>query len=196
MLNVDIGGAKNRNTQEGKWKIFDIAKSADFVVDLNSGARFPFGDGEVNNYYMSHTLEHVLPEYVVHVLAEMHRTLVVGGRGRIIVPDVAFAVRLYCETPGKLWGSKVFPTIPAYYPKTPLGALLAWIVTPDKGDKSGHKMAFDLTTLYWCLVEAGFVSESISCLSFGKCSAVFEGKDMERYKEFSLYVEAQKNGAC
>jgi len=191
-LNVDLGGAKNANTQEGRWRICDIAKSADYRCDLNSGDPLPFTDCSVSNYYFSHTLEHVAPTNTLTVLREIHRTLQVGGIVRIVVPDIRRGVEFYLKNPEIFEArKKILPSFPdGYYPKTPLGYLMSWFMTPDRGDRSGHKMGFDWQTLKWVLLKAGFID--VRRMDYNVCSSVFAGKDLEKYKLSSLYVEGRK----
>ena len=189
MKNIDIGGAKNENIQEGKWKILDILKHVDYVFDLNSGEPLPFKTCSVDNIYCSHTLEHIKPELTVFILSEMLRILKKKGRVRLIVPDIEKGIHLYLERKQK-GPAKAYPGIPKHYPKTRLGMLIAWFVTPDKSLQSGHKMGFDHETLEWCLKEAGFTN--ISHRKYKACSEAFVGKDLKTYATNSVFMEAEK----
>ena len=190
MLNVDVGGAKNERSLHGMWKILDILKHVDYVYDLNSGKPLPFKKGEVDNFYCSHTLEHIYPNLTVFVLTEMRRSLKKGGRIRVIVPNVEYAIKVYLgavkdlpKTGKVVGGSK-------NYPPTKLGELMAWFMTPDKSIQSGHHMGFDYETLKWCLEKAGF--KNVVLMDCNVCSGVFKSKDFKKYKGNSIFVEAQK----
>lgn len=188
-LNVDIGGAKNERTLHGAWKILDVLKHADYVMDLNSGNPLPFKNEQVDNFYCSHTLEHVKPSLTVFVLSEIYRCLKEDGKLRVIVPDIDYAIRVYIgdanlPKTGKVVGGQ------KHYPPTRLGELLAWFMTPDKSIQSGHKMGFDVETLTWCLRKAGF--KEVEQMWCNKCSAVFKGKDFKKYKGNSIFVEVEK----
>ena len=197
MLNIDFGGAKHPDTQGGKWKIMDIAVGSDYEYDINSGKPLPLESDVVDNYYMSMTLEHVSPDLVLFVLREILRTLKKGGTIRIVVPDFEIGMQWYFKSPKMLRG-KGRPHKASYYPDTKLGHLLPWIVSldnknkPDKKRRSGHKTGFDFETLGYQLRKAGFTD--IKKLKYGKCSKVYEGKDLGPYHEYGLYVEATKGG--
>ena len=188
MILIDIGGQKNRIDLD-RWKIMDIRPGSEYKINLNEFDAFPVRF--VDAYYTSHTLEHVSPLTVEKVLREMYVTLKIGGKLRIVVPDISIGIDWYLNSPDKLFQSQA-PTRPIEYPKTPLGFLLSWILTPDKGSMGGHKMAFDWTTLFGYLVKAGFEHSNITKMKYRKCSEEFVGKDLPRYAEYSLYVEAVK----
>lgn len=195
MLNVDVGGVKGRDDVPG-WKTLDVRKEGDFIYDLNSGKPFPFGNKEVDNFYCSHTLEHVKPSLVLYVLKEFRRPLKSGGRIRIVVPDLETAVKWYLKNPEMLLQKKgrARPFRPGYYPETRMGRLLSWFRTDDKVKDgiaiSGHKMGFDFELLQYYLVKAGF--RKVVRLVCERCSPVFKGKDKIRYRDFSIFVEAKK----
>jgi len=54
----------------------------------------PFGDGQVEQIYSSHALEHVSKKQVVPTLKEWYRVLKPGGVADIRVPDLEYC----CET--------------------------------------------------------------------------------------------------
>lgn len=189
MLNIDVGGAKNERSFNGKWKILDVLKHVDYVMDLNSGNPLPFKNEQVDNFYCSHTLEHIKPSLTMFILSEMYRCLKKGGKLRVIVPNIEYAIRVYM-------GDKSLPKFEKvvggqkHYPPTRLGKLMAWFMTPDKSIQSGHKMAFDIETLIWCLKKAGF--KKIEQMNCNKCSGIFKGKDFKKYSGNSIFVEVEK----
>jgi len=185
MLNVDVGGIKNKDSVKG-WKTLDKSKSADYVHNLNFDMPFPFKFGEVDYFYCSHTLEHVKPPMVQFVMNEFYRCLKKRGLVRIVVPNMEQAILWYINDPGKLRKKKGVPTKPKYYPDTHLGRLLAWFYT----EKSGHYMGFDWELLNHYLRTAGF--QQITRFDYGNHSKVFNGKDKQRYQFTSLFVEARK----
>ena len=188
MLNVDIGGYKNFIQTSSHWKIMDIIddKSVDFKYDLNTLSKnFPFEDDSVDNYYSSHTIEHVNMMFLSHVFSEIYRTLKVNGRIRIVVPDFKIGMKWYFQSPEKLF-LKTSPGSPQYYPKTKLGRLLGWVMTPE----NGHKNSMDFESLEWYLKEAKF--RYIQKKKYNDCNPIFNGKDMSRYEEYSIFAEAIK----
>lgn len=189
MLNIDMGGVGAKDGVEG-WKIADIRKGAHYIYNLNVGRPFPFKSGEVDNFYCSHTLEHVKPHLVQFVMNEFHRCLKKDGLIRIVVPDVAVAIKWYLTYPKALW-TKGLPSKPDFYPDTKMGRLMSWVCTYDSNKKTdGHNMGFDWELLKHYIHKAGF--REINQSAYKKYSKVFKGKDKERYQNFSIYAEAQK----
>jgi predicted SAM-dependent methyltransferase len=184
MLMIDVGGAKMRNDQGGKWKIVDMAKSANYVVNLND-KKLPFKDNEVMYIYCSHTLEHLEPDTIPPLLVEFKRVLSKYGVIRIGVPDCELAVKWYLKNPNRL-KEKRMPSKPKSIPDTKMGRLTSWFYTPGKG----HRIGFDFELLHTYLKDAGF--HDIRRLKWRECSIEFEGKDLDRYQENTLYVEAKK----
>ncbi len=194
-LLVNIGGGKG-------WQKFPLSIQASWIcmdsrvlgkrhlaIDLSSGEPFPLGDNTVTAYYTSQTLEHVRLEKMPHVFAEMYRTLSPTGKLRIVVPDIRIGMKAYLSRSLNQFSHG--PSTPDYYPKTELGRMMSWWMTPDReGHIDGHHMAFDEETLTWFLRQAGF--QGITTSSYGKGSEVFTGLDFPRYKDFSIYIEAVK----
>jgi len=184
MLNIDVGGVKHRNDQGGKWKIVDIAKSADYVLDLND-MKLPFKDGEVMHIYCSHTLEHLHPDSVGPILSEFKRVLNDKGVIRIVLPDCELAVKWYLKNPDKL-KDKRHPAKLKSVPDTPMGRLTCWFYTYGRG----HRMGFDFELIHAYLKRAGF--RKIVRKKWGVSSDIFVGKDLPRYRENSMYLEVFK----
>jgi len=186
MILLDIGGEKNRRDLN-KWKSMDVRSTAEYRIDLNTFKYFPVKG--VDAYYISQTLEHFTPDRIEKILSECYRTLKPGGKIRIVVPDIQTGIKWYLAGSEKLFDKKA-PTKPENYPDTSLGYLISWFITPDKEKVNGHKTAFDWETLFYYLLGAGF--ETVIKKKYNECSEEFIGKDIERYKDFSLYVEAKK----
>ncbi len=55
----------------------------------------PFDDGTVDFIYSSHMLEHLFKDDAEALLRDAHRALRAGGRIRVAVPDLDYAVTLY-----------------------------------------------------------------------------------------------------
>ncbi len=195
-MNINIGGTKKWNviTPEYKklWTVMDIAGKPDILYNINSRELFPLKDNVVNNYYTSHTLEHIKPWIVLYVLREMYRTLKPGGLIYIIVPDFYIAMQKYMEKDFnwfiKNHGRK---RIKNHYPNTMLGHLTLWYCSsPHEKIKSGHNSAFDWETLKWYVNEAGF--KNIKQREHDKCSKIFKGLSFKKQAKTSLYLEAEK----
>ena len=189
MLNVDIGGEKGRDKVEG-WSTLDVRGGADYIHDLNSGEPFLFMDEEVNNFYCSHTLEHVKPWLVQFVVNEFYRCLKRKGKIRIVVPNVGLAMRWYVNNPDALTNSR-YPKKPPFYPELPMSLVLSWFFTATGNTKAdGHYMGFDRELLKYYLNAGGF--RAVVKTGYGICSPIFKGKDRIRYRGFSLFMEAKK----
>lgn len=189
-MNINIGGCKGfkKYSEEIRklWHTMDAHPNADVVYNLNSGERIPLKDDSVDNYYCSHTLEHIKPENVLFVLKEIRRTLKPGGKLRIVVPNIRNGIRKYLDN--NIKGHK--PYRPDHFPKTPLGCLMAWFYTDKLEHANGHEMVFDFETLKYYLDQAGF--RVLDRMTYHNYSEVFKGKDFAKYKDWSLYIEVTK----
>jgi len=191
-MNIDIGGQKARNDMGGKWKIVDCTRKSknpigqtDYVVNLNK-ENLPFKDNKIDNIYSSHTLEHIEPIALPNVFKEMYRVLKPKiGKIRIVVPDCEKAVRWYLKKPEMLKGISL-PSKKRNIPDTKMGYLTCWFATPGRG----HKIGFDYELILAYMKNASF--RKITRKKFNSCSKIFNGKDMGRYENFSIYVEAIK----
>ncbi|MFX0138509.1 MAG: hypothetical protein ACFFDN_33005 [Candidatus Hodarchaeota archaeon] len=197
MLNVNIGGTKNWNKIDPKirrqWRIMDIAGTPDYVYDLNSRKPFCFVTNEVDNYYTSHTLEHIDKNNIIFILSEIRRTLKSGGLIRIVVPDIKKAILHYLKGDIESLSKGVKGHAQDFYPNTLLGKLLPYFYSTTKGrnesKRTGHLTVFDIDTLTWYLAQANF--NRIQLKNYNQNSKVFKGLDLQRYKNFSIYVEAK-----
>ena len=80
---IDLGCGKRK--QEGFYGV-DIINfpEVDLVYDLRK--KWPWNDSSVEEYYCSHFLEHFDAEERAHMVNEMYRTLIPGGKVTLIVP--------------------------------------------------------------------------------------------------------------
>ena len=189
MLNIDLGGAKHKRTINGLWKIMDINPKADYVYNINSKKPIPLKDNSVDNYYVSMTMEHIFPSLQLFVLSELKRTLKPGGLIRIIVPDSEIGIKWYLKEPKKL-KQKGLPSKTWFLSWDEYRKIIGVIFTEDRKKTSGHKNMFYMETMKWLLSKAGF--KNIKRLEYNKCSPIFNGKDYERYRDYSIYVEVTK----
>jgi SAM-dependent methyltransferase len=193
-MNINIGGTKGWHKIHASirknWKILDVMGTPDFDHDLNSGEPLPFKDNSVDNYYCSHTLEHVKPELVVPLVHEMHRTLKHEGMIRVVVPNIITPMRHYLDGDEQwLRHQQEKERVRLGYPDTALGCLMLWFYsTPKSGRRSGHKMVFDWPTLACCFR----IFRQVTSKSYGECNVRFAGLDFTRHAGKSLYLEAVK----
>ncbi len=199
MLNVNIGGWKNwhKVSEQAKkgWEVLDIVGQPKYRHNLNSGEPFPLRDNEVDNYYTSETLEHVYMEEFPFVFGEIKRTLKLGGRIRIVVPDVEIFIRAYVNSDNVFFMRHAKERDNNPFPKTTLGYLMTCFysvgpkyVRGKPSRRSGHNTAFDYNSMVWWLGKNGF--KDIHRKQYNICSPVYNGLDFARYKDTSLYMEA------
>lgn len=104
--------------------------------------KLPWGDGEVDELYSSHLLEHT-PDADV-TLREWHRVLRVGGRLIVRVPNLPAWVERWLETQGpERWE----------YP------LIEWVFGWTADGLMRHRTGFDIARLYQMVEDAGFEVE-------------------------------------
>jgi predicted SAM-dependent methyltransferase len=87
-------------------------------VDLRG--RLPYGDGEVDAIYSSHTLEHLYLSDAENLLKECHRILVPGGVLRLALPDFAHIAAAFMSD-GSLTGSDLQVALNAHPYARPQG---------------------------------------------------------------------------
>ena len=196
-MNINVGGEKGWKNIDPKvranWLILDTGRGTDVQYDINSKEPIPLEDNSVDNYYTSHTLEHVETFTVPFVMSELYRTLKPNGMIRIVVPDIKYGIYLYHENSDELH-NKTYCTKDKSLPDTPLGHLACWWYSQDRGKDgrySGHKTAYDYETLRWYLLQAMFMD--IYRWEFNSGSKLFLGLDISRYAGWSLFVEARKS---
>jgi predicted SAM-dependent methyltransferase len=143
--------------------------------------RTPFADGSVVSIYSSHTFEHFSYQDSLKVARECHRVLVAEGVLRIVVPDLAIAVREYLADRKNPMASHHF-----------IGRLL---LTSDMRDLihagAHHRQMFDASSLVHMLKEAGFQAPELSAFGQSRIPEIGE-IELESRRSESLYVEAVK----
>ncbi len=71
--------------------------------DLTSGLSLPFASDSLKAVYISHVIEHLADEHVLHCFSEVHRCLRPGGFFRITCPDMDFEYEAYCRGDITVW---------------------------------------------------------------------------------------------
>jgi len=195
-MNINVGGEKGWKNVDPKvranWLVLDNGRTSDIKYNLNSKEPIPLEDNSVDNYYTSHTLEHIETFTVPFVMSELYRTLKPNGMIRIVVPDFRYGANLYSRNGDDLHNRK-YCTKDKDLPDTPLGYFMSWWFSRDHGKEgrySGHKTAYDYETLHWYLIRAGFMD--VYVWKYNECSPEFVGLDIVRYAGWSLFVEARK----
>lgn len=111
----------------------------------------PFKDGELDEMYAGHFLEHLVPDEAEAFLAECYRVLRPGGRLGIVVPDTREILQRHLrgdvdavEYPEGVW-----------WPVADLNAVCAlFLYSTVQG--SPHRWMYDHTTLWQAMWRAGF----------------------------------------
>lgn len=131
----------------------------------------PFPARSVDCYFSSHFFEHLFQADAARLLRDMHASLKDGGLVRIAVPDLAFAVALYCK------GEKT-RMLDDYFFVNDLSSFLA-----------RHKYMYDFELLGGLLREAGF-REIRQC--HYREGAVPDLHLLDNRPEETLFVEARR----
>lgn len=198
-MKLNIGGQKGRQTLDRQnasgWTILDVRDGADIKHNIMEEP-MPLSDGSVDAIYTSHTFEHIFPDCLDFVLGECLRVLKPSGKIRIVVPNIDLAIKAYVKKDHKYLRDGNNPTKPSFYPDHPLYYLMSWFITYSK-DKDlnrrlvgGHVNVFNPRTLKDWLSRAGFANMDEK--KFNDCSRDFRGCDFPRYKNCSVYMEAEK----
>ncbi len=107
-------GCRNRPIPGFKGMDIDAHPSVDFIGNVADLSRFK--DGEIEEIYASHVLEHFLSTKTFAVLQEWFRVLAPGGKLHVGVPDFAKVCAIYQKsglTPWLreyVWGGQEYKT--------------------------------------------------------------------------------------
>jgi predicted SAM-dependent methyltransferase len=194
-IKLNVGGGKGHPPVEG-WKIVDLReRTADIVLDI-AKETLPFEDDSVDIIFCSHTLEHIYPQRLGHVLSEFHRVLRPQvGLLRISVPDMEMAIQAYST---KDYGFFEESDIAHYDSQISIGGLLAsWFYStrifkdPELQHGDGHVHCFDYDYLFFWLRQTGFTKIWRSTFRQSVLPEL-RGKAFDRHQKDSLFVEAVK----
>ena len=160
----------------------NILQKKDIWLDLNLG--LPFPDNSIKGIYHSHLIEHFRLNQAVRLIQECYRVLVPGGKMRIVVPSLDYAIKCFNENlPEKLsdWPRK-FDSIG--------GRFNNFMLCDNQ-----HFLMFDFSFLEELLKKAGF----INIVSLSAHQSSYFPKHFLKYEyqgdpelDSSLYVECQK----
>lgn len=168
LLEIGSGGARNG------WHTVDRVKTADTYWDLRFG--IPLKDRSCTLVYSSHVLEHFSPKNAQKLLREMYRCLEPGGKVRVCVPDIKWAVDRYNMGDN----ARDFQThAPAYISDQPADLLNYYFFMDGQ-----HKFMFDCQSLIYHMENAGF--KAVSSVDFDK------DIDIPSRAYCSIYIEGVK----
>lgn len=138
-MKVDLGCGTEGNKRDGCVGVdFVEGDGVDIACDFETEG-LPFADGEVEQVFSSHCLEHLSDARVPFVLAEVRRVLVPGGKFELLVPDLVWVLEAFLRCPeGSRWG---FPLMTIYGAQNRHGEY--------------HKTGFSLERLKRLVLESG-----------------------------------------
>jgi SAM-dependent methyltransferase len=214
LLNVGSGPVVNPDwiSLDGSWQVIlagsRLAKLAALVADREvghwpRGIRYcdvrkglPFPGGSVAVVYSSHFLEHLYRDEAAAFLREVYRVLKPAGVCRVVVPDLADAVRDYADgvRDGRARNSeRLMEALHVRDRGAPGRGPLGWYRRLT--EFSTHKWMYDLEGLVSLLAEAAFTSPQ-SCAFLESAIPIEQLRGVEQASRVldgaGICVEARK----
>lgn len=204
-LNLDLLGGQAERTIRGNMP-------AELAINI-AHEQLPFPDKSVSHVYAAHVLEHLeFPNELFHVLEEIHRVLIPGGKLRIVVPNANLWMQAYTEscslnvtdrlkTP--FWRSAMETWSDWAWRDSPLLSLILTYLGASRSDTNPHKNGYDFDYMTKVLEEAGFGLIKLSSY-MGSDDPVLRIDDASepakatfidahgKEKHFSLFIEARR----
>ena len=161
-----------------------VHAAREFGIRRASATSLPFEEGTVGVIYSSHMLEHLDREEARRFLGEAHRVLQVGGRIRLVVPDLDHYVREYQrEADADAFLENLLLSMPRERGRKRLIQHLVGF--------RGHRWMYDAASLERLLESCGFTD--VAAVGSGETSIPDVGDlDLREREEESIYVEARK----
>ena len=136
-LNVEVGGGRKPR----KGYVNCDVRQLDGVDHVCTADDLPFADGEVQEVYTRHVVEHFTLKEFLTVLAEWNRVLQIGGRIHIVCPNLLFHLRQILDGSHESFYDKVPGRNDRYWG---LGSLFGW--QQDEYDVHKFGYYFELLT--------------------------------------------------
>jgi ubiquinone/menaquinone biosynthesis C-methylase UbiE len=95
-VKVDLGCGPQKKSSEYVGVDLNKYENVDYVVDVSKEG-LPFRNGEVDEIFTSHFLEHIENARIPFVLSECYRVLKQGGEIEILVPDLLDNCKAFLE---------------------------------------------------------------------------------------------------
>ena len=154
-------------------KKYEMHKRGQFraltYVDLTK--TLPFADETVSAVFSSHVFEHLFPDEIARLIAEIRRVLVPGGVCRVVVPDLAKVVA-------------------QYDPQSPERFLSAMFEADTRAAvKNGHHWGFTGSSIKKLFEDCGFATADVLSFREGRCPDI---AILDNRPEESLFFEAVK----
>ena len=144
-LKVEVGGG--RKPREG-YVNCDV-RALDSVDHVCPADDLPFADGEVDEIYSRHVVEHFTLKELLAVLAEWNRVLRVGGRIYIVCPNLLFHLRQILDGSHESFYDKASGRNDRYWA---FGSLFGW----QQDEYDVHKFGYYFELLRDILADFGF----------------------------------------
>ena len=140
VIKLDVGGCGGAGKRGEDYLSVDISEDADIKAEAWD---IPLPDGDVDEIWSSHMLEHVSIYKVAETLKEWHRVLKHKGRLIVQTPNMDYIARYWLTGPDRAWAE-------------------AMIFGTQANDGEYHKCAFTAATLRADLEAAGFEVLNVS----------------------------------
>jgi predicted SAM-dependent methyltransferase len=176
-------GSGPRGRDEPTWVNIDgfPAKGVHYCVDFQRP--LPLPSGIFDGIFCEHVIEHFSYDDGVAVCRELYRCIGDSGVLRVIVPDAAFVMRSYFDSPNELVHRR------GTSDDTPMQMVNSYF-----RQRYEHQFLYDWQTLEKMLSEAGFEDVRLCDFRVGFGPELLRIDD-KKYEDESLYVEAQKTPA-
>lgn len=154
-------------------KKYDMHRRGQFraltYVDLTKP--LPFDDETVSAVFSSHVFEHLFPDEIKRLVAEIRRVLVPGGVCRVVVPDLERVMTQYSPDAPERFLSAMFEA--------------------DTRDavKNGHHWGFTGASIKKLFQTCGFATADVLSFREGRCPDI---AILDNRPEESLFFEAVK----
>lgn len=132
-MKIEIGGQRKiPNWVEFNNRPDEQGPNFNIITD-----ELPVEDGSVEEFYMSHVIEHIPIPCVESVITKMYNKLKEGGKLRILCPDLEFILTAYLNKDHSVFNNNDYHlgTVPEYYTKLGIGGkVICQFITGTVGD--------------------------------------------------------------
>ena len=141
------------NKLEG-WFNTDLFPRSEGIYHLDASEPLPFDDGVFDYIFSEHLIEHLTYDDAIMMLKECFRVLKVGGRIRIITPDIDRIISLRSPDKTELQRRYISWHMESFFPSISKDKEVFVINNAFSG--FGHRFLYDYETLRESLHRAGF----------------------------------------
>ena len=162
-------------------------KWPDNIVVHDARRGLPCPDASIRFIYTSHFLEHLRRDEAHFILRECYRVLVPGGLIRVVVPDLFFFAKRYCNATESELLNFLLTRATSQHVEDLLNALS--IHSQPVADRMPHRWMYDELSLSYELTQAGFTQIHRCEFQRGEMPDVHL---LDNRPEDSLHMEARK----